>query len=528
MKKTKKFMAYVLTAVMCVGLLAGCGSASSNAPAGDSNSSAAASEAAASGEKAHPELNLRITTDVTSLDPQVTSANEEYAIFTQIFEGLVKFNGSKSEAIPALAESWEMSEDGTEYTFKLRQCKWHDGSDFTADDVVFTVERFLTMPATSSKAAFVTGAEKIDDHTVKIKLEYAYPNFLLQLCSYPWCIVSKNAVETNGDDCDAMLIGTGAYKFESKTSGVGVTLVANEDYWGGAPYFEKINYKLIPDNTTALTALLNGEIDLDTVSSTLDVDNVNNTDGYTVHSFQRAGAYFLAFDQSQAPFDNEAFRKAIAYAINKEDYVQLVWSGQAIACEKSTMISDFEEGYSDEIASYDYDVEEAKKMLAESGLTAEQMNFTLTVSTSGYGPSFAAAFQESMKAIGVNVTINSVEAGSWKTQFFAGEYQAIVYNLASVPYNPPLFYRAYLKPEGYIGRNNTLNLEEQIDAANKELDDAARISMYEEINEKAADACMYIPIAYQKMNYACKENLKGMDWYPSLLTDSIANWYWEE
>ena len=87
------------------------------------------------------------------------------------------------------------------------------------------------------------------------------------MCIRDRCIVSKNAVETYGDDNDQMLIGTGAYKFVSNTTGVGVTLESNKDYWGGEPYFETINYKLIPDNNTALTALLNGEIDLDQVTT---------------------------------------------------------------------------------------------------------------------------------------------------------------------------------------------------------------------------------------------------------------------
>lgn len=518
--KLKRIAAGLTAGVLCFGLLAGCGG-------GGQQSSTGPNDGDESG-KAHSTLNMRITTDITSLDPQVTTANEEYSIFIQIFDGLVKFNGSKFEAVPALATDWTISEDGTEYVFNLREgVKWHDGSDFTAEDVVFTFDRIKEMPATTSKATMISSVEAVDEQTVRITLEYAYPNFILQLCSYPFCIVSKNAVETYGDNNNQMLIGTGAYKFVSNTSGVGVTLEANQDYWGGAPYFETINYKIIPDDNTALTSLLNGEIDLNTVSTQMDVDYVNGTDGYTVHSFQRNAAYFLAFNQAEAPFDNEYFRKAIAYAINKDEYVSLVWNGQAIPCPKATMLSEGEEGYCDEIPSYDYDLDMAREMLAQSGLSQDEMAFTLTVSTAGYGPAFAAAFQESMNDLGVNVTINSVEAGAHSTAFFAGDYQAIVHTLASVPYNPPLFYNSYLMPTGYIGRNNTLGLEEQVATANRTFDDATRIAMYEDINVAVGESCMYIPIAYQVVNYAAPEALKGMNWLPSLLTDSICNWYWE-
>lgn len=313
----KKAISLFLTLALCMGLLAGC--SNSSEPSGSSTPSGSVEPTGSqSGEKLHPTLNLRITSDITSLDPQVTTVNEEYCMFVQIFEGLVKFNGTKFEAVPLLATDWTISEDGLEYVFNLREgVKWHDGSDFTADDVVFTMNRAKEMPSTKSKAAVIKSAEALDEHTVKLTLEYAYPNFILQLASYPWCIVSKNAVETYGDDNDQMLIGTGAYKFVSNTTGVGVTLESNKDYWGGEPYFETINYKLIPDNNTALTALLNGEIDLDQVTTALDVDYVNNTDGMTVHSFQRTAAYFIAFNQAEAPLNNEYFRKAIAYAIDQ-------------------------------------------------------------------------------------------------------------------------------------------------------------------------------------------------------------------
>lgn len=523
----KKALSLLLAATLCIGLLASCGNDDSNSSGTPSGTEQTGS---VSSEKEHPTLNLRITSDITSLDPQVTTANEEYCMFVQIFEGLVKFDGTKFEAVPLLATDWTISDDGLEYVFNLREgVKWHDGSDFTAEDVVFTMNRAKEMPSTKSKAAVIKSAEAIDELTVKLTLEYSYPNFILQLASYPWCIVNKNVVETYGDDNDQMLIGTGAYKFVSNTTGVGVTLEANEDYWGGEPYFETVNYKLIPDNNTALTALLNGEIDMDQVTTAMDVDLVNNTDGMTVHSFQRTAAYFIAFNQAEAPLNNEYFRKAIAYAIDKESWATLVWNGLAEPVTKNTMLSEGEEGYCDEIPSYDYNIEKAKEMLELSGLSQDEMSFSLTVSTSSYGPALGAAFQEAMSAIGVDVTLNSLESGAVKTALFAGDIEACAWNLASIPYNAPLFYSLYYKPTGYVGRNNTIEgLTERIDEAGRTYDDATRIAMYEDISVEVGETCMYIPIAYQMMNYACSEKLQGMAWCPSILSDYICNWYWAE
>lgn len=525
----KKTISLLMAIVLCLSVLAGC---SSNTPAESgqpgSSGSAEPGNSPAAAEKAHPTLNLRITSDITSLDPQVTTVNEEYCMFIQIFEGLVKFNGDKFEAVPLLATDWTISEDGTEYIFNLRKnVKWHDGSDFTAEDVVFTMNRAKEMPSTKSKAAVIKSVEAVDDYTVKMTLEYAYPNFILQLASYPWCIVSKKAVETYGNDNENMLIGTGAYKFVSNTTGVGVTLESNKDYWGGEPYFETINYKLIPDNNTALTALLNGEIDLDQVVTALDKDYVSNTEGMTVHSFQRSAAYFIAFNQAEAPLNNEHFRKAIAYAIDKESWCTLVWNDLAVPVEKNTMLSAGEEGYCDSIPSYDYSIEKAREELALSGLSADEMEFTLTVSTTGYGPALGAAFKEAMDAIGVKVNLNSLEGGAVKTALFAGDIEACAWNLASIPYNAPLFYRLYYKPTGYVGYNNTIEgITEMIEQAASTYDDATRIGIYEEISTAVGETCMYIPIAYQQMNYGCSEHLQGMAWCPSILSDYICNWTW--
>lgn len=518
---SKRLVALLLAVVLCVGLLAGCGSGTSgesqNPQSGNSGDT-----------KEHPVLNLRLVSDVTCLDPQVTTSAEEYQLFIQIFDPLVNWNGSKSEAIPALAESWTISDDGITYVFNLRRdVKWHDGSDFTAEDVVFTMERTKVMPATASKGKVIKSATALDDYTVEIVLEYAYPNFILQLASFPFCIVNKDVVEKYGDGNEDMLIGTGAYKFVSNTTGVGVTLEANKDYWDGEPYFETINYKVIPDNNTALTSLLNGEIDLDSVSSTLDVDLVNSTDGMTVHSFKRNANYFLAMNMNNPPFNNEYFRKAVAYAIDKDAYVSLVYNDQAYANTKNVMIAEDEEGYTDEIVSYDYSVEKAKEMLALSGLSQDEMVINLTVSTTGYGPAFGAAFQESMKAIGVQVNLISVEGTGVKTKLFAGEYDACAWNLASIPYNCALYYRLYFQTNGYLYYGGPVNFDDAINTAAATIDDATRIAIYQDMNVQLSEICNAVHIAYLKQNYGCSEHLKGMDWYRSILTDRISNWYWE-
>lgn len=535
----KKSHARILSLAICFAMiftaLAGCSGGSAQQSGTPQTSSSAAPE------KAHPVLNLRTRTDVNILDPHETGSEYEYFISMQIFDSLVKFNGSDVLNVkPSLAESWEISDDGLVYTFKLRDdVSFHSGDKLTADDVVYSVQRFITEKFTKTKAPFVTGAEAVDEHTVKINLSYAYPNFILQLASWPWRIVSKAAVEKYGAGTVEMVMnaGTGPYKLKSVTPGVGVTLVANPDYFEGAPYFDEINYKLIPDDSTALTALLNGEIDLDLINSGLDAQMLREENGFSVTTVERAAAYILEMNTTAGVMANENFRKAVAYAIDKPSFVDLVYDGEADP-NCISLIRSYEEGYSDDLPGYSFDLEKAREYLEKSGIPQSEWKFTLEIPATGKGPAYGATMKEMMAKVGITVELVQVEYGSYMDDMSTSSYDtnAIMLNNVSIPYNPPLLYNLYFKSTAYLnlfganrpGATPIKEIDELGAAASKELDDAKRDSLFNQMYRVIQEKCLYIPIAYIRSNFGHSSHLKGMEWEPGTLCTKVCTWYWEE
>lgn len=537
MKKGRKILSLALSGMLILSMITGCTPETS-----EPSTSENPQQSSASGdtEKAHPELNLRITADPPTLDPYATSTGYVAQICMQMFDSLVKFDGDDlMTAVPSLAEDWEISEDGTVYTFYLRDdVTFHNGDPMTADDVVYSVERFINGAYTASKAPFVTGAEKVDEYTVNIMLDYAYPNFILQLCSWPWRIVCKDAVERYGDGSDdlAKYAGTGPYILESLTPGVGVTMVSNPDYFEGEPYFERINYKLIPDNTTATTALLNGEIDLDQISTGLDLEFIEGEEGFEVTTLDRPAAYILILNTTGV-MANEDFRKAVAHAIDKESFVELVYDGMADP-NCFTFMRSYEEGYSDDLPRYDFDLEKSKEYLAASGLPESEWKLSIEIPATGYGPAFGATLKEMLAQAGITLELVQAESGAWSSHVSNGNFDTdmIMSQFNGIPYNPPLVYNLYLSSTSYANHWGAQRpgglvfpeIDELGQAASRELDAAKRSDLFNQMHRLINEHCLYIPIAYIQTSFGHSEHLKGMEWEGGTLVTKVCDWYWEE
>lgn len=495
------------------------GSASSDNPGGSSDAPAV---------KEHTTLNIPMPSDATQLDPHVSNGTD-YNVFCSIFDGLVRFDGSNQfDVIPDLAESWDISEDQMEFTFHLREAKWSDGSDFTADDVVFTIERMQTQPATASKVLMIKGAEKVDEHTVKILCNYAYPNLILQMASWPWRIVSKAAVEAAGDGVEGMVVGTGPYKLESWTPGVGVTLTRNEYYWGNEPYFEKITFKIITDTTTAIAALENGEIDMTQLINGLDVDYYTNADGFRVETIDRPGAYTVAFNTSGSEsLSKKEVRQAFNYALDQEALVKLVYDGHA-RVNTYSIISEGEEGYTTDLPHYDYNVETAKQLLAEAGYP-NGVTIKFTYPTTDLGERVAAAVKEMVSASGITLDLVPTEYSAYLAAAYTGDYESIYLEWQSVPYNPPLVYNLYFISSGSMCycRTKDSYIDETAALAAQTLDDAARDQLYQDLNKHIRDEAYYAILAGITTNYGFNEHVKGAEYEPNTMITKFMDWYWE-
>lgn len=473
-------------------------------------------------------LNVPTVADVTQLDPHVSNGADAVT-FSAIFDSLVKFDGGNQMAVkPCLARSWDISDDQLEYTFELVETNWHDGTPFTADDVVFSIERMIAQPATSSKVLMIEGAQALDEHTVKVTCKYAYPNLLLQMASWPWRMVSRNAVEAHGDGVKEMVVGTGPYKLESWTPGVGLTLTSNEDYFDGAPHFKTVNVKLITDASTTMVALENGEVDMATITSGPDADYIRNSEEFDLLEIKRSGAYTVIYNTSANEIlGNQKVRQAITHAIDKDSLIDLVYDGEAYG-DCHSIFSEGEEGYTEDIPKYDYDPERAKELLAEAGYP-EGISIKFTYPTIERGERLAAALKDNLKKSGIELVPVPTEYSAYLAASFAGDYETIYMEWQSIPYNPPLVYNLYFISQGSLNYPRIKN--EEIDRlayqASQELDDAKRIELFEQLNYITRDQAYYATIGYVKSNIARSKHLKGMEFEPNTMITKFADWYWE-
>jgi peptide/nickel transport system substrate-binding protein len=516
--------------------MAGCTGDGDSGTTSDSETPSQDASDGDSGEKAHPILNLRTSTDIQTLDIHMTNSPYDYFVSTQIFEGFLRFpegGNVQSAAEPALASEYSVNDTGDEVTLTLREgVKWHDGSLLTIDDAMYTIERWLTSSFTKTKMTMIDHAEKIDDKTLKIVLKGPYPTFTTLLCGWPYRLVQKAACEKNGIDQpldETSFIGTGPYKFEKNVIGEGVTLVANKDWWDGEPYFEGINFKLIADETTAMTALVNGELDLNTLMTGLDVQEVENSSNLQLIEKPKAGAYLVDFNLNEPPFDNDKVREAINYGINREVYSDLVWDGiTAGVC--SQQLTPEEEGYLGEDLVFEYDVEKAKQLIKESGLSAGDLKFDLLVPTSYSGPALGATFKEDMAAIGVDVNIVELEPGAHTAAQYSKEYEAFYSYVGNVNYCPPYHRNLYYRSGGVMTPwvKEMPEIDALIDEANVEMDDAKRVSIYEDIERFIRENNLWAPIDYLQADFGAAKQLKNVTFEAGTLCFNTGLWSWEE
>ena len=249
----KRILSLILTTLVVTTCLVGCG--------GTKNSSAGG----ASGKT----FIFAQSSDPLGLDPAFVQDSESAKVMCNIYEGLVKYAEKSTEIEPCLAESWDISKDGTEYTFHLKTgVKFHDGTEFNADAVVKSVSRQLGSNATEDMpyASFtfdgVKSVEAIDENTVKFILAAPSTPFLSNL-AMPLAapIVSSKALEEHNGNLNESPVGTGPFKFVSWDKGEKITLEKNTNYWGDKAKLDKVVFKVVKENSVRASELMTGSID---------------------------------------------------------------------------------------------------------------------------------------------------------------------------------------------------------------------------------------------------------------------------
>lgn len=513
-KGMKKAVALLLVAAMMLAVLAGCGGGSGDG--GDS--------------EARTDLIFALSAEPNKLDPMAIAMMSTFTVTYAIYDNLVE-EDENGEFVPCLAENVDISEDGLEYVFTLRQgVKFHDGSEMTADDVVFSINRTIEKGWAFDMTAFISNVEKVDDYTVKMTLNTPFGGMLGSLASPYFSIMSKNYLEEKGDDIvEREPMGTGAYKFVEWVSGDHITLEANEDYFQGAPAIKNVTFKPITDKNTGLISLQTGEIDAYLNVNAIDIPTVEDDDSLAFYSTELAAVLSLNMNVEAAPLDNADVRKAINYAINKQNIIDGALEGRGTVANSA--ISPTCDGYSENVKAYEYDPEKAKELLAGAGYTeSNPLNLTIKLKEDAKNQKVAQVIQNDLKQVNVNVEIDVMEAGAYTTDIYSnGNYQMTISSwCAMFPDAYSLLYSQFHKDCYGSTGNITHVVSDELSGA---LETAAgktgdeKIAAYDGVAQMIQDNAYVVSMVYEPTTITTGANLKGVE-ANTLGIYKIKKWSW--
>lgn len=489
----KKFIAWLLVAVMCLG---------TTAFAEDS-------------VKYKEEVVIGLRQQVTTLDPQALANTAQNQVLKFWHATLVDLNPVTNEIVSDLAESWNWIDDTT-IEFKLfENAKFHNGEPVRASDVVFTVNRGLEGVTSKSRMSLFASVEAVDDLTVRFTLNK--PNVdLLDTLSLPVCsILSEKAFQDDPDE--GFKVGAGPWVLDEFVVNDHMSFSRFEDYHFGPMKTAKLKVRYIPEDSARAIALQTGEIDLCEHVVPIDLPLLEADDSVETVVFDAPNCqyFFFNYQKEGVPTSNKLVRHAIAHAINREDIIMACKDGYGTPGKSFWGMNQY--GFYDGMEGYDYDVEKAKELMAEAGY-ADGFDLPLTV-ISGERVISAEVIQAQLKQIGINVQINEVDGAGMSSLVSEGNF---VCGLWGIGFNScgDEVRRVY-----YTGGSNNRSwytnpeVDKLIDAAVAEMDDTARKEMYKEIQEIAMDDLPVINLYYENEIYGMVKGLGGIEWGCSSAND---------
>ncbi|MFT4232370.1 MAG: ABC transporter substrate-binding protein, partial [Leucobacter sp.] len=387
------------------------------------------------------QLSVGVVLEPTSLDVRTnTGVATGQLLIDNVYQGLVGIEaGTVADIVPVLAtELPEVSEDGLEYTFTLREgVKFHSGGELTADDVVSSLQETLT----AENIGFAPEVAKVDDRTVSITLDEPNSQLLWHLANFPGLIREQGADNNLADSA----IGTGPYVFEEWKQGDSLTLVKNEDYWGEPASLDTVVFRFFPEGRAAVNALKEGDLDVHTALLPPLRGEFEHDDAFTLQRAGSSDVFTLAFNSARAPLDDPQVRTAISRAIDTE---ALIASQNGDGKPLGSPITELEPGYADLTSVNAFDPDSARQLLAEAG----QSNLNLTITAPNHYDTAPLDLVKSQLAdVGVSLTIEQVEFPTWIEQVYSNHD----YQLSYVDHAEARDFANYANPDYYFGYDSS-------------------------------------------------------------------------
>ncbi|WP_181410699.1 ABC transporter substrate-binding protein [Nocardioides humi] len=458
-----------------------------------------------------------------------------------LYDSLTKWDLQQGDEtpgiIPGLAESWDIDETRTKWTFHLREgVTFHDGTPFDADAVVYNFDRYMNPEApqydqTVSGRAGLTAAgvksyRKVDDSTFEITTNGVWSHLLEDIVFL--YIASPTAIQTYGKDYADHPAGTGPFAFESLTRGQQAVLVANEDYWGGAPKVDKLVLKAMPDVSARLAALRAGEVNWVEAPNPDDIAGLES-DGYQVltNSYDHIWPWIL--NVRTGPLSDAKVRRALNLAIDRESMAtDLLKDTADPALQVAPKAS---AAYREDNDTFSYDPAEAKRLLAEAGYP-DGFSMSVSYPTSGSGNMqpgpMNQLLQSDLAKVGVKVELKPIEWAAMLTEFETGKIpdDADAVNI-SLTFIQEAFWGMGFATGGYtnVGGYSNPEVDKLLGEAQVELDHDKRYDIYAQIAAVVDQDAPWLDVVNDRNPRALSPDVKGFiqpkSWFVDLTTVSV-------
>ncbi len=507
MKKMKKALALLLAMML---VLTACGSEPGASTTQGNNPGSETTAPGTNAEPVHYKESITIGTEsgITTLDCHVQSNTTADRWLNCVHQRLVNFNQQTMTPEPALATEWTWVSP-TVLEMKLREnVKFHNGEMFTSDDVIFSFERGIEKGGGPASVLANVKVEAVDDYKIRLTLDTPNVDLLADLALSAMSIMNREAVEA--DDLNGPGIGVGAWKVKTFVANDYLELTRNEDYYGEIPVTKTLTFRCIPEASARLIALETGEIDVCCGPSNSELEYIKENPDLDLVQYAATSTMYIAFDTSEAPGNDRNLRLAIAYALDKQEIVDMVYEGLATPAASNWNPAVF--GYDDSIEEYGPNLEKAKEYLAK----ASTDTITL-IAKKGKYVDISMIVQEQCRKAGINIIFKEVDSATLSAMatFKGHEHEAICYKLSWSPYGN------YARKPYYPGTNSNRavltdeRIMELLDKAVGEQDDKVRMECFKQVQQINHDECYYIPICYEWNSQGIRKGLEGVIWNPN-------------
>jgi len=499
------------------------------------------------------------SSDAVRLDPADVTDGESIQRMDNLYEGLVMYKEGSTEIEPCLATDWTISADKTEITFNLREgVMFHDGTEMTADDVVYSFARqydpdhpFHQYGEWAYWGYMFTDIEemvKIDEYTVKLVMKTPNASMLTSLAMFTTAIISADAAEEYGDEFFKNPVGTGPFKFVEWVKDDHVTLEAFDDYWGGRAELDEIVFKVIPDVTTRLLALQNGEVHGVEYLDPSQLSIVEDDPDLTLVSEPGMNVGYIALNCGEGyvdangngkwdtgedadvpgafePFEDIRVRQAIQHAINKDSIIENLYQGAATAAVQGMPPGLL--GYNYNIEGFEYNPTLARQLLADAGYP-NGFEITLYHMGSTSRPYFpvpediAQAIQTDLAAVGITANLFTEDWGTYLQDAEAGLAPMIMLGWSGDNGDPDNFLNvlysqktATIGTAGNYGFKKNQEVQDLLDAALLTYDLEERDELYQEANQLIVEEATHVFIAHSNQILGFNSSVKGFVAHPT-------------